>query len=144
MKIISSFIKWYFYITTGILFVCAINITLSREENIPSNTLWKVLLSGFLTTAVTIGFLLRESDSKFVMIYRMILHYLALSIVMILSGRWFGWLEFDISGIVMMLLSVAVVYLLTFLVYYILDRKEAQEVNQKLNEKYHDDGGELE
>ena len=142
MKIISSFIKWYFYITTGILFVCATNITLSREENIPSNTLWKVLLSGFLTTAVTIGFLLRESDSKFVMIYRMILHYLALSIVMILSGRWFGWLEFDISGIVMMLLSVAVVYFLTSFAYYILDRKEAQEINQKLNEKYHDDGRE--
>ena len=142
MKIISSFIKWYFYITTGILFVCAINMTLSREENIPSDTLWKILLSGFLTTVVTMFFLFRESDSKFVMIYRMILHYLALGIVMILSGRWFGWLEFDISGIVMMLLSVAVVYLLTFLVYYILDRKEAQEINQKLNEKYHDDGGE--
>ena len=59
---------------------------------------------------------------------------------MILSGRWFGWLEFDISGIVIMLLSVAGVYLLTFFVYYILDRKEALEINQKLNEKYHDDG----
>lgn len=142
MKIISSFIKWYLYITTGILLVCAINITLSREENIPSNTLWKVLLSGFLTTAVTMFFLFRESDSKFVMGYRMILHYLALSIVMIVSGRWFGWLEFRISGIAMMLLSVAVVYFLTSLAYYILDRKEAQEINQKLNEKYHDDGGE--
>lgn len=142
MKIISSFIKWYFYITTGILLVCAINMTLLREENIPSDTLWKILLSGFLTTVVTMFFLFRESDSKFVMIYRMILHYLALSIVMILSGRWFGWLEFDISGIVMMLLSVAVVYFLTFLAYYILDRKEAQEINQKLNEKYHDDGRE--
>lgn len=142
MKIISSFIKWYFYITTGILFVCAINMTLSREENIPSDTLWKILLSGFLTTVVTMFFLFRESDSKFVMGYRMFLHYLALGIVMILSGRWFGWLEFDISGIVMMLLSVAVVYFLTSLAYYILDRKEAQEINQKLNEKYHDDGRE--
>lgn len=140
MKTISSFIKWYFYITTGILFVCAINITLSREASIPSHTLWKILLSGFLTTVVTMFFLFRESDSKFVMIYRMILHYLALSIVMILSGRWFGWLEFDISGIVIMLLSVAGIYLLTFFVYYILDRKEALEINQKLNEKYHDDG----
>ena len=129
MKIISSFIKWYFYITTGILFVCAINMTLSREEN-------------FLTTVVTMFFLFRESDSKFVMGYRMILHYLALGIVMILNGRWFGWLEFDISGIVMMLLSVAVVYFLTSFAYYILDRKEAQEINQKLNEKYHDDGRE--
>lgn len=142
MKIISSFIKWYFYITTGILFVCAINMTLSREENIPSDTLWKILLSGFLTTVVTMFFLFRESDSKFVMGYRMILHYLALGIVMILNGRWFGWLEFDISGIVMMLLSVAVVYFLTSFAYYILDRKEAQEINQKLNEKYHDDGRE--
>ena len=52
------------------------------------------------------------------------------------------WLEFDISGIVMMLLSVAVVYFLTSFAYYILDRKEAQEINQKLNEKYHDDGRE--
>lgn len=142
MKIISSFIKWYFYITTGILLVCAINMTLSRKENIPSDTLWKILLSGFLTTVVTMFFLFRESDSKFVMGYRMILHYLALGIVMILSGRWFGWLEFDISGIVMMLLSVAVVYFLTSFAYYILDRKEAQEINQKLNEKYHDDGRE--
>ena len=142
MKIISSFIKWYFYITTGIPFVCAINMTLSREENIPSDTLWKILLSGFLTTVVTMFFLFRESDSKFVMGYRMILHYLALGIVMILNGRWFGWLEFDISGIVMMLLSVAVVYFLTSFAYYILDRKEAQEINQKLNEKYHDDGRE--
>ena len=144
MRIISSFIKWYLYITTGILLVCAINMTLWRKENIPSDTLWKILLSGFLTTVVTMFFLLRESDSKLVMGYRMIFHYLTLSIVMIVSGGWFGWLEFRISGIAMMLISVAVVYLLTSLAYYILDRKEAQEINQKLNEKYHDDGGELE
>ena len=65
MKIISSFIKWYFYITTGILFVCAINMTLSREENIPSDTLWKILLSGFLTLGYNKKYSISDFSQKF-------------------------------------------------------------------------------
>ena len=48
---------------------------------------------------------------------------------MISLGVWFDWLNFDIKGIVMMLISVAVVYLIAFLLNYYIIKKEAEGIN---------------
>lgn len=137
MKIIRNFIKWYVHITVGILIVVAINMTLFEVKYMPSNTLWKVLLSGFLTTIITIVICSKESNSKLEVLCQMIVHYVLLSAIMIIMGNWFGWLEFDIVGVFTMLASVAGVYLLTFFGYYVLDNREARKMNERLHKKYH-------
>ena len=136
MKRFGNFVKWYLYITTGILIVCAVNFTLADAETIASDTLWKILFSGFLTTAVTVFLVPQEEDSKMKSYVKFFLHYFTLCIVMIICGVWFGWIHPCFSGVVAMAVDVAVVYLLAFLSYYIIDRKQAEEINQRLKEKY--------
>lgn len=138
MKMIKDFIRWFLYITTGILIVCAVNFGITDGDQIPKDTLWQILLSGFLTTGVTMLLYPRDENKKSAVFVRCFIHYAMLCVVMILCGQWFGWMDFDFGGIVMMSISVASVYLLSFTVYYIIDLKRAEEINRKLKEKYGD------
>lgn len=54
-------------------------------------------------------------------------------------GEWFGWIDFDLFGIGMMAIDVGLVYLLVFIAYYIIDIKQAGEINKMLQEKYGDE-----
>lgn len=138
MKKLFEFIRWFLYITTCVLFVCAANIQISGNETVSTITLWQILLSGFLTSLVTVLLRPLEQDSSRVAVIRIIVHYFVLCGVMIACGCWFGWMNFNLKGIVMMIVSVAVVYLLVFLAGYWLDKKQADEINQKLKGKYND------
>ena len=139
MRIISRFIKWYMYITTGILIVCAVNITLEGDGMISVSTLWEILLSGFLTAIVTLVFSLAKDSNKYKSWWGFFLHYVSLCAVMITCGKRFGWLRYNAEGICMMLLSVAVVYAMSAGTYFLLDVRQADEINQKLQEKYPED-----
>ncbi|MDE5908637.1 MAG: DUF3021 domain-containing protein [Lachnospiraceae bacterium] len=136
MKVFRDFIKWFSYITAGILVVCAVNFTLVGSGMIPTITLWQILLSGGLTTLVTMLLYPRANGKKSVVFVGCLLHYAVLCGVMIACGYWFQWLSLDAEGIVMMCLSVAGVYLLAFTAYYIVDLKQAEKINQRLKEKY--------
>ena len=138
MKILSDFIKWFLYITTCILIVVAANIMISGKDMIPADTLWQILLSGFLTTLVTILLWAKEPGNIRSGIIRMVVHYIALCAVMIVCGRWFDWMNLSPAGIVMMVISVAVVYALVVLADYWTGRKLADEINQKLKGRYRD------
>ena len=138
MKRVSEFIRWFFYITTCVLFVCAANIQISGDETVSTITLWQILLSGFFTSLVTVLLRPREQDSIRVSVMRIIVHYCVLCGVMIACGFWFGWMNFNLKGIIMMVVSVAVVYFLVFLAGYWLDKKQADEINKKLQGKYSD------
>ncbi len=137
MDKVRNMFKWFWYITPGIIFVYAVNVELAGEEMIPSRGLWQILLAGFLTALVTV-FLVPQGNRKGIIFASILLHYAALCIVMTGCGCWFGWMDFDASGVVMMLVSVAVVYLLAFSIYYGMDVKQAEEINRKLKEKYGD------
>lgn len=136
MKGLGEYIKWYMYITTSILIVCAVLFHISGEETIPVETLWQILLSGFLTTLVTVLPIFRECSRKSTAIIKHILHYVLLCAVMFLCGKWFGWMDFELEGIAMMAGAVAVVYLLSFGAYYMIELKQASDINRKLKEKY--------
>lgn len=95
MSVLKKFIRWFLYITTGILIVTCIIFALYDEEALPKNTLWHILLSGFLTTGVTVLFRPEEVSSKRRTIIGAILHYISLCVVMIICGKWFGWIQFN-------------------------------------------------
>lgn len=138
MRKVYELIKWFLYITPGIVFVYAVNIEISGDTVIPAKRLWQILLSGFLTALITTLLVPRKENKKLTIFVEGLLHYTVLSIIIISCGCWFGWISFDIAEIVMLLVSVAVVYLMVFFVYYLIDVKQAKEINQKLKEKYGD------
>lgn len=135
MERIKNFMQWFVYITVGILIVCAVNFSLFGEEGIPQNTLWEILLSGFLTTLVTVLWRPEGNEGAKKMIAGCILHYICLSIVMIGCGGMFGWININIEGIAIMLISVGCVYLFSFGMGYLLDKKIADDFNRALQER---------
>lgn len=136
MKYVKDFVRWFFYITTAVLLICAFHFGVAGDETLPKGTLWQILLSGFLTTAVTVILCHGVNAESRHLRLRFLLHYLALCAVMILSGHSFGWLEYDVEGILMMVVSVAVVYLICFGVYFLMDMGYAGRINRGLREKY--------
>lgn len=139
MKKISDAMKWFCYITTAILVVCTVIIMTVGEQAISPKTLPQILLSGFLTTIITTLLQSKEETKKSIIYIKCFLHYIALCVVMVICGKWFGWLEFNFSGITMMIIAVACVYILAFSTYYIIDLKQADAINQRLKEKYQDE-----
>ena len=138
MKKLAELAKWFFYITTCVLIVCAVNLQISGRDLITANVLWQILGSGFLTSLVTVFLRPGEHDSGRQMFIKMILHYIALCIVMMLCGYWFGWMDLTSAGIIMMVVSVAAVYAMVFFSSLWIDMRRADEINQKLKEKYND------
>ena len=138
MNKLFEFVRWFFYINTCVLFVCAANIQISCSETVPTITLLQILLSGFFTALVTVIFRPGEQDGGRVVLIKIMVHYFVLCGVMIGCGCRFGWMDLNLNGIVMMAVSVAVVYLLVFLAGYWLDKKQADEINKKLKGKYSD------
>lgn len=138
MKIFSNFIKWFMYINTGVLIVTAINFPLAGVDSMPINTLWNILFSALITTIVTVCFCPRE-ERKVKMPLQYIVHYLTLCAVMIFVGNMFGWIHLSPGGVIMMMVDVALVYVIAFVVYYILDIRQADAINKKLKEIYGDE-----
>lgn len=138
MRVIKDFMRCFLYITMGILIVCAVNFQLSDAPWLPKETLWQILLSGALTAGVTILLYPREGVNKSIFWIQLLIHYAVLCMIMVFCGHWFGWLDLGTGGIVMMVVSVAVVYVLTFVIHYLIDQKSAKEINQKLWERYGD------
>lgn len=139
MKRLSNFVKWFLYITTGVTIICGINYTLAGVEAIPVSIFWKILFCGFATTLVTVLLLPKEEDGRTKSYIKFALHYLALCTVMIPVGVWFDWIGFSLGGVLLMAADVGGVYFVAFLAYYVIDRRQAEEINKGLQEKYGED-----
>ncbi|MDE6387557.1 MAG: DUF3021 domain-containing protein [Lachnospiraceae bacterium] len=138
MRWFGNFVKWFLYITTGILIVCGINYKLAGIEMITVNIFWMILFSGFVTTLATVLLLPKEKDGRIKSYIKFALHYIALCVIMIPLGVWFDWIKFNLTGIVTMMIDVGGVCLSSMFVYYIIDCKQADEINRMLKKKYGD------
>lgn len=136
MKTLGNFIKWFLYITVGILIVCGISYRMAGNETVTVDVFWMILLSAFVTALITVLILPKEEDGKVKSCIKFGLHYIALCIAMCFLGERFGWAEFDMAGVVGMVIKVGLVYFLTFMAYYIIDIKQASDINKMLQEKY--------
>lgn len=136
MKILGNFIKWFLYITVGILIVCGISYRMAGNETVTVDVFRMILLSGLVTTLITVLILPKEEDGKVKSGIKFGLHYIALCIIMCFLGEQFSWIDYDLAGIVGMIIKVGLVYLLAFMAYYIIDIKQASDINKMLQEKY--------
>lgn len=135
MKYISEFIKYFCYITTGIVIVSGISVL--QYEKINSITIIQTVLAGAITALVTTILLAGEPKSKKDILFRMGLHYILLCVIMVIIGFSFNWISKDIFGVIFMVISVGVVYVFVTISYVFTSRKEVNELNKALIEKYH-------
>lgn len=141
MKFFTEFLKYFVIITTGVLIICAINVSLSEthgESLAVGVTLWQIIGAGAVTAFVTALVYKLECSTKKQFIAMGIIHYILICAIMVTLGVLYGWMDFNIGGIIMMTVSVALVYLFTYAVSYISAKHQADEFNKALNEKYKD------
>ena len=121
MKKIGEYVKWYVYITTSILMVEALIFVLYGAKELPGETLWQIMISGLVTTLLTVAMTYLDTKTMAGSILKYVGHYAALCAVMIALGGWFGWINLNVRGIMLMMGAVAAVYVLAFGTYYIID-----------------------
>jgi len=132
---IKKFVSWFLSITTGILIMTTITIVGEGFDEIPTSILWRILISGAITSFITTIFYAKRVPDNRVLIH-MILHYLSMCIAMVLMGSWFGWMEVTVLGVIIMCASVALVYVFVYATNYFINLRDTNEINKKLKEKY--------
>lgn len=137
MKYISEFIKYFCFITTGILIISG--ITVVNYDEIPPEICLQIVLAGAITALVSTIFLTGEPKSKMDMFLRMGLHYVSLCVIMVIIGIKFNWIPKSITGLIFMIVSVGIVYVFVTLSYVFTSRKEVDEMNKALIKKYHNE-----
>jgi len=135
MRFIKTFVNYFATITTAILIVCALNIQLTGYESLDKLILWQIIFAGAVTAFVTAVFFLKDIKSMKQYIIVSVIHYFCLCAIMIFFGMQFGWICKDVISCVLMAIMVAFVYGITFLMNYILQKKEADEINKALRER---------
>lgn len=106
------------------------------QKQMPVTDLPAILIISFICAAGTV--LINGSDeakSRKGTILRYIIHIIFLTAVVLTGGYILGWYTPSVLGIVMMLLSIAFVYAVTFFSLYYTGKKTADKVNEKIKEK---------
>lgn len=132
MKRLSVFVKYFTFITTGVLIANAIVYNAYNITSIHASDLWKILLAGAVTALVTVAFHTDSTGEKEVAPLMMLCHYATICVVMVIMGTWFGWMKLNALGILVMCVTVAAVYGFTYLMSYLTGKRDADEINKAL------------
>lgn len=134
---LSTYTRYFTYITTAVLLFVSVLMKIQRMEMINTDHLLKILVCGAVTALPTAVLLSKDYDTR-QMLVRICLHYLLICGIMIWMGNWFGWMSISVSGIIFMMLAVTFVYACTYLATYLTTRRESENLNQALRQKYPD------
>ncbi len=132
MKYITKIVKYFAFITTGIVVLIGVLMLIQGEKYVSADTLIKIPCAGLATSAVTVLLYPSEDKSKKGYMLGVLLHYIVLCIVMIIFGAASGWIKLNIGGILLMIISTAAVYAFTSVVSYISSKNDADELNRAL------------
>lgn len=142
-KRIGGAVKFSVVISTGTLIATAFWYLITLISNggdilsaqIPYVTLWEILAIGILCGVGTDLILYGCDMSVGIRIRRLFLHYVFVTAVVLVCGYCFGWYALSVSGVVLMCLTSAAVYVFTYSLRSINDGKTAKKMNDKLEER---------
>ncbi len=135
MKFLKSFLSFFCTITTAIVFVVGLNYLITENPDVSEYIPMQILFAGFVTalfSAILFGI---DIKSKAVVVIAAVAHYLIMCVVVCFLGLWFDWWNLNLYGICTVCGSVAVVYVLTFVVSYIHTLNDAAMLNKALDER---------
>ena len=138
MRKIRTFIECFLAVTTGIVLIAAFAYS-SQPEALTPATMWQILLSAALCALATTLFFPDEYPGKVRFWLGIVLHFISLCVIMIVCGRWFGWVGPGVWDAVIMVIYVVLVYAFTTGVTFLLEIKQAADMDRQLQEKYHND-----
>ena len=136
MKKIRQFIECFVTVSTGILALAAF-IYPSQPEALTPLTLRQILLSAALCALATVAFFPNDNATKLRIQVGIGLHFVSLCAIMILCARWFGWIDDSFRGAAIMVLYVIIIYAFTTGITFIMEKRQASELNDRLQKKYH-------
>ena len=135
MSKLQIFVECFVSVATGILVIAA--FTYSLQPASPSDiTLWQILLSAALCALATTVFFPGENAGKLQTRIGIGLHFVSLCVIMVLCGRWFGWIGPSLSETAAMVGYVVLVYAFTTGIGYLLSKQQTDEMNRRLRKKY--------
>lgn len=112
---------------------CGTDIT---QKQMPVTDLPAILIISLICAAGTV--LIQngcdETKSRKGSVLRYIIHIIFLTVVVLTGGYILDWYTPSIAGVIMMLLSIAFVYAVTFFSLYYTGKKTADKVNKKIKE----------
>lgn len=135
MKFITELLKYFVYITTGILFVFITMLLIEGSDSISIQKLIQIPCAAFVTALVTVIIYSKEAVMKKEFYIRIAIHYLLLCVIMVILGSAFEWIKIDLAGIMIMVISTAAIYAFTFAGAYLSSKSEAEKLNKALKSK---------
>lgn len=135
MKFITDLIRYFVYITTGILFVFITMLLIEGSDSISIQKLIQIPCAAFVTALVTVIIYSKEAVMKKEFYIRIAIHYLLLCVIMVILGTAFGWVSFDLAGVITIVISTAAIYAFTFAGAYLSSKSEAEKLNKALKSK---------
>lgn len=135
MRFITDLVKYFVYITTGIVFVFVARLLIEGGSGISTQTLIRIPCAAFVTALVTVIICSSEALTKKAFYIRIAVHYLLLCIIMVIFGTAFEWINLDLAGVITMVISTAAIYAFTFAGGYLSSKSEAEKFNKALKDK---------
>ena len=135
MKFITDLIRYFVYITTGILFVFIVILLIEDSGSISTKTLIQIPCAGLVTALVTVIIYSREAVMKKEFYFRIAIHYLLLCVIMTIFGTAFEWVRLDLAGVMTIVIATAAIYAFTFAGAYLSSKSEAEKLNMALKNK---------
>lgn len=129
-------LQLFFLITTCTLFSSALFITIFEHGmKITSEFLWQILIFSLLGTLSMFILYSEKALSRIEANIRKILHYIAINVLLIGLGLYWGWFSTEHKfQIFVIIINVAVVYAVIEVLLYFINARQAEKLNEKIKE----------
>lgn len=138
MRFLKDLLRNFAYVTAGTVIAFAVYTAIIGVKDVPIIMIAEIPLAGFVTAFIATAMLFKEQRTRKGIAAVTLLNYIVVSAAMVALGLLFGWIELEIKQILLMLLCVVFVYAFTVIISYITLKKDADEINETLKNKFPD------
>lgn len=138
MRFLKDLLRNFAYVTTGIVIAFAVYTAIIGVKEVPIIMVAEIPAAGLVTALIATVMLFKEQRTRKGTAAVTVLNYILVSAAMVALGLLFGWIEFEIKQILLMFACVVFVYAFTVIISYFTLKKEADEINEALKNKFSD------
>ncbi len=138
MRFLKDLLRNFAYVTTGIVIAFAVYTAIIGVKEVPIIMVAEIPVAGLVTALIATAMLFKEQRTRKGTAAVTVLNYILVSAAMVALGLLFGWIEFEIKQILLMFGCVVFVYAFTVIISYFTLKKEADEINEALKNKFSD------
>lgn len=138
MRFLKDLLRNFAYVTTGTVIAFAVYTAVIGVKEVPIIMVAEIPAAGLVTALIATAMLFKEQRTRKGTAAVTVLNYILVSAAMVALGLLFGWIEFEIKQILLMFACVVFVYAFTVIISYFTLKKEADEINEALKNKFSD------